>query len=369
MMEMLNMDSLIELGWNDLLSESFRKLIEPGLQPARIISQQKNLFRVGTSTGELEAVISGKWLFNNRSGQYPAVGDWVAIKSPESGTIALIDSVLPRHSQFSRLAAGGRGRRSGLTAEQILAANIDIVFIVSALDSGRGFNVRRLERYLTMSWNSGASPVLILNKSDLCRDMVSALNEVERIAQGVPILAVSALQNSGLELIQKYMGRGITAAFIGPSGVGKSSLINSLLGAQTIKINSVRESDSAGHHTTTHRELFLLPGGGAVIDTPGLREIQLWSDEESLDDTFQDIQSLAAQCHFSDCTHNAEPGCAVQEALSNGTLETGRYNNYLKMQKELHYLSARQNDRVRVEEKARWKKISQLQKQIKNSRS
>jgi ribosome biogenesis GTPase len=369
MTEILNMDSLVELGWNARLADSFRKLIETGLQPARIITQEKNSFRVVTSAGELEAVISGKWLFNNQSGQYPAVGDWVAIKSPESGEIALIESLLPRHSQFSRLAAGGRGRRSGATNEQILAANIDIVFIVSALDSGRGFNLRRLERYLTMSWNSGASPILILNKTDLCPDMVSALNEVEKIAQGVPILAVSALHNRGLELIKKYMGKGTTAAFIGPSGVGKSSLINSLLGAQTIKVNSVRESDSAGHHTTTRRELFLLPDGGAVIDTPGMREIQLWSDEESLDDSFQDIQALAAQCRFSDCSHQTEPGCVVQAALVNGTLETGRYNNYLKMRKELHYLTARQNDRVRIEEKARWRKISQLQKQIKKSRS
>jgi ribosome biogenesis GTPase len=359
---------LVELGWNDLLANSCRKLIETGLQPARIITQQKNSFRLMTSTGELEAVISGKWLHDNQTGKYPSVGDWVAIKSPENGEIAVIESLLPRHSQFSRLAAGGRGRRSGAINEQVLAANIDVVFIVSALDSGRGFNLRRLERYLTVSWNSGASPVLVLNKTDLCKDTVSALNEVEKIAPGVPILAVSALHNRGLELIRQFISKGITAAFIGPSGVGKSSLINSLLGTETIKVNAVRESDSAGHHTTTRRELFLLPNGGAVIDTPGMRELQLWSDEESLDDSFHDIRTLAAQCRFSDCSHSAEPGCAVQEALVNGMLETGRYNNYLKMQKELHYLAARQSDRVRVEEKARWKKISQLQKHIKRQR-
>jgi ribosome biogenesis GTPase len=363
------MNILFVLGWNSFFADSFCSLARPELVPARIISQQKNSYRIMSSNGELEAVISGKMVYTSQSKQYPAVGDWVAVLPPLNGAIALIEGLLPRKSQFSRLAAGGRDRRSGgATTEQIVAANIDIVFIVSALDSGRGLNLRRLERYLTLSWNSGATPVILLNKADLCQDIISVISDVGEIAQGISVLPVSALKNSGLEHLKRHLTRGITAAFIGPSGVGKSSIINSLLGMDIIKVNAVRQSDFAGHHTTTHRELFLLPDGGAVIDTPGMREIQLWSDEESLDDTFPDIQVLASQCRFGDCQHSAEPGCAVQQALQCGELASARFNNYLKMQKGLRYLNARQNDRVRVEEKARWRKIAQFQKQLKQNR-
>jgi ribosome biogenesis GTPase / thiamine phosphate phosphatase len=359
------MNTLLELGWDNFYQQAFDALLKPELAPARIISQQKNSFRILTARGELESVISGKMFLAGQSETFPAVGDWVAVRLPESGEIAPIEELLPRKSHFSRLAAGGNGRRDGgATTQQIVAANIDRVFIVSALDEGRGFNLRRLERYLTLSWNSGASPVLVLNKADLCLDIEAVLAEVAGIAQGVPVLTVSALQKQGLDLIRSHIGRGFTAAFIGPSGVGKSSLINSLLGTDTIKVNAVRDSDSAGHHTTTHRELFLLPAGGAVIDTPGMREIQLWSDEDSLDETFPDIRNLAALCRFTDCTHNAEPECAVQKAIETGELDFARYNNYLKMQKELRYLDARQNGRVRIEEKARWRKIALYQKQI-----
>ena len=309
------MNTIFELGWDHFYQQSFENLSNPELIPARIISQHKNSFRIMTDRGEFEAVISGKLYFSRQSETFPAVGDWVAVRPPGGGDIAPIEELLPRKSQFSRLAAGGNGRRDGgLTSQQIVAANIDRIFIVSALDNGRGFNLRRLERYLTLSWNSGASPVLILNKADLCLDIEAVLLEVEAISQGVPILPVSALQKQGLDSIKGQIGRGLTAAFIGPSGVGKSSIINSLLGSETIKVNLVRESDAAGHHTTTHRELFLLPEGGAVIDTPGMRELQLWSDEESLDDTFPEIQALADQCRFTNCSHDSEPTCAVRQA-------------------------------------------------------
>jgi ribosome biogenesis GTPase len=361
--------TLFELGWDPFYQQAFEVLSNPDLIPARIISQHKNSFRVLTEKGEFEAVISGKLFFSGQSATYPAVGDWVAVRPPAGGDIAPIEELLPRKSQFSRLAAGGNGRRGGgITAQQIVAANIDRIFIVSAMDNGRGFNLRRLERYLTLSWNSGASPVLVLNKADLCPDIDAVLLEVEAIAQGVPILPVSALQKQGLDLVRGQIGPGLTAAFIGPSGVGKSSIINSLLGSETLKVNLVRESDAAGHHTTTHRELFVLPGGGAVIDTPGMRELQLWSDEESLDDTFPEIQALADQCRFTNCSHDSEPDCAVRQALEDGSLDQDRFNSYLKLQKELHYLDARQNGRVRIEEKARWRKISLLQKQLKNKR-
>jgi ribosome biogenesis GTPase / thiamine phosphate phosphatase len=274
--------------------------------------------------------------------------------------------VLPRKSRFSRLEAGGRDRRGGgPVSEQVVAANIDVVFIVSALDDNRGFNLRRLERYLTLAWNSGASPALILNKSDLSQDLEAARNEAEQIAPGVPVLAASALHKTGLDAIYGLIGHTRTAAFIGPSGVGKSSLINQLLEKPVIKVGPVRQSDSAGHHTTTSRELYLLASGGAVIDTPGLREIQLWSDSDSLAESFPEIQELSQNCRFVDCAHQSEPGCAVQAALADGTLDPGRFDSYLKLQKELRYLDSRRNDRVRIEEKARWRKISQLQKQYK----
>jgi ribosome biogenesis GTPase / thiamine phosphate phosphatase len=363
------MNILCQLGWSDDFQRSFTALAKPDLIPARIISQQKNYFRLQTGMVELEGVISGKLSHNDQIAASIAVGDWVAVLPPVQGNIALIEAVLPRRSQFTRLAAGGNGRRSGgVTAQQVIAANIDLIFIVSALDQGRGLNLRRLERYLTLSWNSGASPILILNKTDLCQDLQDITIAVETIAQGVPILPVSALHKEGLDLIRSQIGSGITAAFIGPSGVGKSSIINALSGTEVMRVDSIRQSDSTGHHTTTHRELFLLPQGGAVIDTPGMREIQLWSDQDSLDVTFADIQMVAAQCRFADCSHDSEPGCAVRQAIASGEISVDRFNNYLKMQKELRYLEARQNGRVRIEEKARWRQISQLQKQISKNR-
>ncbi len=363
------MDYLTELGWDTFFQDAFRRLSRFDLLPARIISQQKNSYRIMTQNAELVAVIAGKMYQHGQTEDFPAVGDWVTIQPPARGEIALIEALLPRKSQFSRSAAGGRDRRSGgAPDQQIIAANIDVLFIVSALDSGRGLNLRRLERYLTLSWNSGASPVLILNKADLCQSIEVMINKVYEIARGAPVVPVSVWLNQGLDVIHKQIGKGHTAAFIGPSGVGKSSIINSLLGEERIKVNTVRESDSAGHHTTSHRELFLLPQGGAVIDTPGLREIQLWSDQDALNETFDDIEGLAEQCRFKNCSHNAEPGCAVQQALESGSLDPGRYNNFLKMQKELYYLNVRQNNRVRLEEKIRWRKISQYQKQIKKLR-
>jgi ribosome biogenesis GTPase len=363
--------SILEgLGWDDFYEKAYKDIAKVGIIPARVTNQQKFSYQVMSVRGELEARLPGKMLQDNAGDTIrPAVGDWLAVTEEQTGQIVIIESVLPRKSRISRLTAGGRGRAlGGPTQEQVVAANIDKAFIVSALDSGRGFNLRRIERYLTLAWSSGASPVIVLNKIDLCEQLDSVIAEVEEIGQGVPILTVSATEKQGIDQLKNQLARGVTVAFLGPSGVGKSSLINALLGYDRIKVNEVRADDSAGRHTTTQRELFLLPDGGAVIDTPGMREIQLWTDEESLDDTFSDIHEQAAGCRFRDCTHQSEPGCAVRDALSTGALDSERFNNYLKLQKELRFLAARQDGKVRIERTERWKKISQWQKQLKKNR-
>jgi ribosome biogenesis GTPase len=229
----------------------------------------------------------------------------------------------------------------GKTDEQVLAANIDTVFLVSGLDGD--YNVRRLERYVTVAWDSGAVPVIVLNKADLRDDIEEVVEEVESVAFGVPVLALSAAENTGMEQLTEYIKPGKTAAFLGSSGVGKSTLINRLLGEEKLKTTEVREDDQRGRHTTTHRELLLLPEGGIVIDTPGMRELQLWADDEGLSRTFPDIEALFEQCRFRDCTHNSEPGCAVKQALDDGSLDRKRYQNYLKLQKELKHLSTRKD--------------------------
>lgn len=362
----IDSNKLRQLGWNDFFDQEFKKLGKEDLVPVRVTGQEKYSFKVAGERGEMEARLSGKMLHNEDSpDQFVAVGDWVAAAAPSTGHIVIIEAVLPRKSRFSRQASGGRDRLSGgVLSQQVLAANLDTIFIVSALDSGRGFNLRRIERYLTLAWESGAIPVIILNKTDLCGDLSHAIMDVEKVAMGVPVLPLSAATGMGLEHLRTYLPVGKTAVFLGPSGVGKSSLINALLGADRLKVGEVRPGDSAGRHTTSRRELIILPEGGIVIDTPGIREIQLWTDENALSDTFPDIHELSRQCRFKDCIHSSEPDCAVQKAVIEGTLDIARLLSYEKLQKELHYLSARQQDRVRIEEKERWRKISMLQKQL-----
>jgi ribosome biogenesis GTPase / thiamine phosphate phosphatase len=357
---------LQELGWDPFFEKEFGKLGKEGLIPVRITAQEKYSFKVSGERGEMEARLSGKLLRDGDSpDQHAAVGDWVAAAAPATGNIVIIEMVLPRKSKFSRQAAGGRTRLSGgILEQQILAANIDTVFVVSALDSGRGLNLRRIERYLTLTRESGAAPVIILNKIDLCENLSVVITEVEKVAAGVPILTLSAAAGVGIDLLKAQIPQGKTAVFLGPSGVGKSSLINAMLGTEKLKISEVRNDDFAGRHTTTHRELLLLPDGGIVIDTPGIREIQLWTDQDTLSDSFPEIRELSRLCRFKDCTHGSEPECAVQKAVLEGTLDIDRLHSYEKLQKELHHLAARQQNRGRIEEKERWRKISQWQKQI-----
>jgi ribosome biogenesis GTPase len=312
---------LEDFGWNEFFEEHFKILNIPETIPARVISEDKSGFQVYCREGELTAKISGKMHYEaGKEKPYPAVGDWVALKPLIDERKGIIQAVLPRKSKFSRKAAGER------TEEQIVSANVDTVFIVSGLDGGRNLNLRRLERYLTLAWNSGATPVIVLNKLDLCEDIESCLRTVEEIAPGINIHPVSAKDRTGLDALRNYLTPGSTAAFLGSSGVGKSALTNALVGFDRQETGAVREDDHLGRHTTTRRELVLLPGGGIVIDTPGMREIQMWGGEEDLEGAFQDIESLARDCRFKDCGHRAESGCAVKAAIEKGELDQATAN-------------------------------------------
>lgn len=295
----------------------------------RILAQEKGLYRLVYEAGELPAEVSGKLRFQARSAiDLPAVGDFVWADCSRAGGPAVIHGILPRKSVFLRRSAGTAH------TSQVVAANIDTVFLCMSLN--HDFNLRRLERYLAVAWDSGAVPVIVLTKSDLCPDPAPQLRAVEECAMGVDILLTSALAEDGYQKLLPYLCPGKTVALLGSSGVGKSTLINRLLGQERLPTNGLR-NDDRGRHTTTRRELFLLPRGGLVIDTPGMRELGLWDAGEGLDRSFADIEDLAAQCRFRDCSHTKEPGCAVQAALEHGTLSQDRWLSYRKLAAENQY--------------------------------
>jgi ribosome biogenesis GTPase len=342
--------SLQALGWNAFFQKEFESIQEPGLAVGRIAIENKQQYLLYTQHGELRGEVSGKLLYEARSSaELPKVGDWVAISALEAEGKAIIHKVLSRKSKFSRKVRGKK------TDEQVIAANIDIIFIVQGLDSN--FNLRRLERYLVMAYESGASPVIILNKTDLCQDYAAKIADVEQTAFDVPIQGISAKTGYGLDKMREFIKEGLTFAFIGSSGVGKSTIINKLLGREILKTREVRQKDSRGRHTTARRELIILPQGGLLIDTPGMREMQLWSSSEGLQETFVDIDELAEGCRFSDCSHTQEKGCAVLAAVETGEISEERYTSYIKLQRELKRLEIKQNKRSYLEEKRRIKKF------------
>jgi ribosome biogenesis GTPase / thiamine phosphate phosphatase len=352
-------DILQELGWDSHFSDQFERREIPDAIPARIATEQRQSYQALSEYGELTVEISGKLRHQTLNGEpYPAVGDWVVVKPQLDEGKGVIHAVLPRKSKFSRKVAGIK------TTEQIVAANVDTVFIVSGLDGGRSLNMRRLERYLVLAWDSGALPVIVLNKLDLCPDVAALLMEMESVVAGLTVHPVSAKEKLGLESLHEYIARGQTVAFLGSSGVGKSALINALLGTQRQTIGNVREDDRQGKHTTTRRELIRVPEGGVLIDTPGMREIQLWGDEENLKSAFEDIDLIAKDCRFTDCQHLNEPGCAISQAISNGNLDAGRFQSYQKLQREIQHLEMRQSDQGRLEEKTQQKNFSRMIRQF-----
>lgn len=353
---------LTDLGWDSFFEQYYEPYRIQDYSIMRIIRENREKYIGLNDNGEFLCEVTGKFRFENKSkGQFPTVGDWVVTAIVPNEKKAMIYGVLPRKSIFSRKAAGE------ITEEQPVAANIDTIFIITGLDFN--YNLRRIERYLSIAWNSGAVPVIILNKSDLCPESERRKLEVESIAAGVDVYALSAYNLEDLLKLKKYITTGKTVAFLGSSGVGKSTMINSLLGTNRLKVNEISKLGSRGRHTTTFRQLILLHDGGMVIDTPGMREINVWGDEEGVEQVFGDIEEFANNCRFQDCSHENEPGCAIVQAINNGTLDKKRFANYLKLKKEYAYLADRQNMKASAIEKARWKEISKYAKNLKKVRN
>lgn len=365
---------LQQAGWDEAWEEKFADFAGKGLRPARVLAQHKNSYSLWTAAGVADAEVAGALLYRAEASGLPVVGDWVAIRLYAPTDLAIITNVLLRKTKFSRKASGSAGE------EQVIAANIDLLFIVCGLD--QDYNLRRLERYLVAAAQSGAKAVIVLNKADLLsadlhhadllNDLTTRVAEVKAIAAEVPVFAISALSEGGRDQVTQTLlpmiASGKTAALVGSSGAGKSTIVNQLLGTATQATQPTRESDSRGRHTTTHRELFFLSNGGLILDNPGIRELQLWAQDfrqgslhylqtTAVDEAFPEIEALAAACAFRDCTHTAEPACAVREALASGEIDEARWRSYLKLQRELRHAAAQVDPNLRRAEKERWKKL------------
>jgi len=326
---------LESLGWDASFADAFRPHEQDGLVPARAAVEHRIDYVVYTELGELRAELSGKL---RHAEEHPAVGDWLAVAPrPDEGRATIV-AVLPRRSAFIRKVALAE------TKPQVVAANVDVVFVVCGLDAN--YSIRRIERYITLAWESGAQPVVLLTKADLCAEAELRVLEVESVAFGEPVHAVSAPRGDGLDAVRSYVPHGRTAALLGSSGVGKSTLVDALVGEELLLTREVRE-DGRGRHTTSHRQLVPLPVGGLVLDTPGMRELQLWASEDGLETAFDDIAELAGRCRFADCAHGREPGCAVRSALAGGTLDVERFESWRKLQRELERLARNQDARAR----------------------
>src|SRR5580765_224979 len=335
------------LGWSARWRDLFEPYVSQSLYPGRVVVEHRDAYRIETDRGERFGTLAGRLRHQaSRRSDLPAVGDFVAVRLPPDNTSegpAIVEAVLPRRTALVRRAAGGR------PDDQVIAANIDTVFVMTGLD--HDFNVRRTERYLAAVWESGASPVVLLNKADLCQDVEHKVAELQSVAIGVDVHALSALTADGVDALAGYLRPGVTVGFVGSSGVGKSTLLNRLVGRAVQAIAGVRTHDSRGRHTTTHRELFVLPQGGLVIDTPGMREFTLSDADEGVDAVFADIDALSADCRFADCAHRGEPGCAVRDAVERGALSADRLASYEKLLKELRYEESRGDQSAAAERK------------------
>ncbi len=350
---------LNDYGWNPFFEASFVPHARDGRQPGRVVFASRGIYRVHTPNGEVEAVLAGHLRHHAEGAEaLPAVGDWVAVDRPDPAGAALVQTVLPRRSRLSRKVAGARA------VEQLVAANIDVVFLVMGLDGN--YNLRRLERLLVMARESGARPVVVLNKADLGPPPQQTA-EVEAVAPGVPVVVTSALEGR-LAGLDPYLKPRETVVLVGSSGVGKSTLINRLSGRELLRTAAVRADDDRGRHTTTHRQLVALPNGSLLIDNPGIRELQLWSAGDGLDDAFEDIAALAADCRFRDCTHTEEPGCAVRAAVDAGVLDPRRLDNLADLEREVRALERRRDVRLRRQEERRFGRLCKSVQKHKNHR-
>lgn len=351
------MSNINNYGFTDFYQEQVQQLIleDRELIPGRVIEAHKEKYKIINEFGEKNASLKGSvFYYNDLNIEYPAVGDFVLVKQNPYGE-DIIYKVLERKTKFSRLD-------SFYGKEQIVATNFDYVFIMTSLN--QDFNINRIERYLAAAWQSGAIPVIILTKMDLVDDISGQIGELEEIAIGVDIIAVSSITGEGIDDLKKYIIPYKTIVFLGSSGVGKSSLVNAIAEEEIMKVSSIRDDDSKGRHTTTHRQLIMLKNGTMIIDTPGMRELGMWSVSDGIDNTFSEIEDLSRICKFKDCSHEKEPGCAVKQALKSGELPKERWLNYLKLKKEARYAESKENINARLKEKANNKKIAKFQKEF-----
>lgn len=352
---------LTRLGWNEFFAEHFSSLKSAGYEIGRVALENRHQYLLYTQSGEIIGETTGKLLhFADTPADLPKVGDWVAFQPFPEEEKAIIHEILPRKSIFSRKIVGRK------VEEQVVATNVDTVFIIQGLDND--FNVRRLERYLVMVFEGNSNPVIILNKVDICPDLEDKILEVKKVAPNVPIIPLSAKTGVGVEELKSLIHPGSTYVFTGSSGVGKSTLLNQIFSCEIQLTSDVRENDSRGRHTTTSRKMFILPDGGLLIDTPGMREVQLWCSDDSLSDTFSDIEDLALTCHFSNCTHTKEIKCAVMQALTSEEISAERYENFLKLRSELADLATKQNVNKFLERKQENKNAQRNFNKIKHKR-